>query len=122
LEDRVKKIVDGGRKKRNIPLEAKLLNGNYYLYHSTSRYDRTTGKAIKVSDYIGRITRAGISGKAEAIRSVYEYGNSALVHSLSGDIIARLQRYFPDRWADLYAVTAGQELCKIAVVKVIHLI
>jgi transposase len=105
VEDWVKKIVDEERKKRNIPLEAKLLNGNYYLYHSTSRYDRTNRKAIKVSDYIGRITRAGISGKAEDIRSVYEYGNSALVYSLSGDIIARLQRYFPDRWADLYALS-----------------
>jgi hypothetical protein len=107
VEDWVKKIVDEERKKRNIPLEAKLLNGNYYLYHSTSRYDRTNRKAIKVSDYIGRITRAGISGKAEDVRSVYEYGNSALVYSLSRDIIARLQRYFPDRWADLYALSVG---------------
>ncbi|MHB8549186.1 MAG: IS1634-like element ISFac6 family transposase, partial [Thermoplasmataceae archaeon] len=83
MEDWVRKIVEEERKKRNIPLEAKPLNGNYYLYYSTSRYDRTTRKAVKVSRYIGRITRTGITEKAKEIRSVYEYGNSALVYSLS---------------------------------------
>ncbi|MCL6091203.1 MAG: hypothetical protein M1393_09225 [Candidatus Thermoplasmatota archaeon] len=73
-----------------------MLNGNYYLYHSISRYDRTSKKTVKVSEYIGRITRAGISEKEREIRSVYEYGNSAVVYSLSGDMTARLQKYFPD--------------------------
>ena len=105
MEDWVRKIVDEERKKRKIPLEAKLLNGNYYLYRSTSKYDRTRKKAVKVSEYIGRITRGGISEKAKDARSIYEYGNSALVYFLSADMIARLQRYFPDRWPDLYALS-----------------
>lgn len=105
MEDWVKKIVEDERKRRNVPLEAKLLNGNYYLYRSTSRYDRSTGKAVKVSDYIGRITKEGIIEKDRVIRSIYEYGNSALIYSLSADIIARLQKYFPDRWSDLYALS-----------------
>ena len=105
MEDWVKEIVDEERKKRNVPLEAKLLNGNYYLYRSTSRYDRTGKKTIKVSEYIGRITKDGIIEKCKDTRSIYEYGNSALVYSLSADMIARLQKYFPDRWADLYALS-----------------
>ncbi len=105
MEDWVKKIVEEERKKRNIPLEAKLLNGNYYLYRSTSRYDRVTRKAVKVSDYIGRITKDGITEKGRETRSIYEYGNSTLVYSLSGDLIARLQKYFPDRWSGLYALS-----------------
>ena len=105
MEDWVRKIVEDERKKRNVPLEAKLLNGNYYLYRSTSRYDRTSRKTVKVSEYIGRITRDGISGKVKDTRSIYEYGNSALVYSLSADMIARLRKYFPDRWADLYALS-----------------
>ncbi len=105
MEDWVKKIVEEERKKRNIPLEAKLLNGNYYLYRSTSRSDRITRKTVKVSDYIGRITKDGITEKGKDTRSIYEYGNSALVHSLSGDLIARLQKYFPDWWSDLYALS-----------------
>ena len=105
MEDWVKEIVDEERKKRDVPLEAKLLNGNYYLYRSTSRYDRTGKKTIKVSEYIGRITKDGIIEKCKDTRSIYEYGNSALVYSLSADMIARLQKYFPDRWADLYALS-----------------
>ena len=105
MEDWVSKIVEEERRRRNVPLEAKLLNGNYYLYRSTSRYDRITKKAVKVSDYIGRITRDGIIERGNDTRSIYEYGNSTLVYSLSGDLIARLQRYFPDRWADLFALS-----------------
>ncbi|OWP56860.1 MAG: hypothetical protein B2I17_03620 [Thermoplasmatales archaeon B_DKE] len=91
MEDRAREIVDEERKKRNAPMEAKLLNGNYYLCRSTSRYDRTGKKAVKVSEYIGRITRAGVSEKAKETGSIYEYGNSALLYSLSADTIARLQ-------------------------------
>ena len=105
LEDWIKKIVEEERKKRNILLKAKMLNGNYYLYRSTSRYDRITRKAAKVSEYIGRITKDGIIEKGKETRSIFEYGNSALIYSLSGDLIARLQKYFPDRWADLYALS-----------------
>jgi len=51
------------------------------------------------------ITSAGVSEKAKETRSIYEYGNSALLYSLSADIIARLQKHFPDRWQDLYALS-----------------
>lgn len=105
MEDWVRKIVVDGRKRRGIPLEAKLLNGNYYLYRSTSKYDRVTKKAVKVSQYIGRITDKGIIEKEESERSVFEYGNSALVYSLSTDIKERLRRYFPERWEDIYVLS-----------------
>ena len=88
MDDWVKKIVEDERRKRNVPLEAKLLNGNYYLYRSSSRYDRITKKAVKVSEYIGRITKDGITEKGKVTRSIYEYGNSAMVYSLSGDLIS----------------------------------
>jgi hypothetical protein len=37
----VEAIVRSEKKKRGIPLEPKLLNGNYYLYIATSKYDRS---------------------------------------------------------------------------------
>lgn len=37
-------------------------------------------------------------------RTVYEYGNSQLVYSLSGEIIQALRKYFPDAWESLYAL------------------
>ena len=37
MEEWVRRIVSEEKKKRGIPLEPKLLNGNYYLYHATTR-------------------------------------------------------------------------------------
>ncbi len=39
MEGWVKDLLES-KMKRGIPLEAKSLNGNYYLYHSTTKYDR----------------------------------------------------------------------------------
>ena len=72
MEDWVNKIVEEERKKRNIPLESKLLNGNYYLYRSTLRYDRINWKAAKFSEYIGRITKDGIIENGKETRFIYE--------------------------------------------------
>lgn len=105
MEGWVSSILEGERRKRNIPLEVKLLNGNYYLYHSTSKYDRNTHRPRKVSEYIGRITEKGVIEAHHARRTVYEYGNSRLVHSLSGDLLPALMKHFPDRWESLYALS-----------------
>lgn len=105
MEEWVKLILEGEKSKRGIPLEAKELNGNYYLYHSTSRYDREKHSARKVSEYIGRITEKGVVEAHHVSRTVYEYGNSQLVHSLSGDILTALRKHFPDRWESLYALS-----------------
>lgn len=105
MEEWVKIILEGEKSKRGIPLEAKELNGNYYLYHSTSRYDRTTHGARKVSEYIGRITEKGVIEAHHYSRTVYEYGNSQFVHSLSGNILTALRKHFPDRWESLYALS-----------------
>ncbi|MEM0141706.1 MAG: IS1634 family transposase, partial [Thermoplasmatales archaeon] len=78
MEEWVAKILDEEKRRRNIPLEVKILNGNYYLYHSTSRYDRETHGPRKVSEYIGRINESGVMEAHHTERSVYEYGNSQL--------------------------------------------
>ena len=105
MEEWVAKILGEERTKRNIPLEVKVLNGNYYLYHSTSKYDRNTHGPRKVSEYIGRITEKGVIEAHHARRTVYEYGNSRLVHSLSDDLLPALRKHFPDRWESLYALS-----------------
>ena len=104
MEEWVSRILNDERRKRNIPLEIKKLNGNYYLYHSTSKYNKETHGPKKVSEYIGRITESGLIEAHHSTRSVYEYGNSQLVYSLSSDIIKELKRHFPDTWESLYAM------------------
>ena len=105
MEDWVSSILEEERRKRNIPLEVKSLNGNYYLYHSTSRYDREMHGPRKVSEYIGRITEKGVVEAHHAQRTVHEYGNSHLVQLLSADLLTALRRHFPDRWESLYALS-----------------
>ena len=104
MEEWVKDVLEGEKKKRNIPLEVKRLNGNYYLYHSTTKYDKEKHGPRKVSDYIGRITENGIVENDNS-RSVYEYGNSELIYSVSKDIIKLLKKYFPDTWESIYAIS-----------------
>ncbi len=91
--------------KRKIPLEAKKLNNNYYLYHSTTRWDKKEKKNKKVTNYIGRITPKGVieKGDSHTIRSIYEYGNSQLIYELSREIIEPLNETFPFRWEDILA-------------------
>ncbi|MDP2844537.1 MAG: transposase, partial [Candidatus Methanoperedens sp.] len=105
MEQWVKEIVKTEREKRKLPLEAKKLNNNYYLYHSTTRWDKEEKKVKKVSDYIGRITPKGVIElkKSNDVRSIYEYGNSELLHLLTNDIIEPLKKFFYDRWKEIIA-------------------
>jgi transposase len=104
MEEWLIKILEEEKRKRNIPLEIKVLNGNYYLYHSTSRYDSKKHGPRKVSEYIGRITENGLKEAHHAERTVYEYGNSRFVYSLSSDLLPVLRKHFPDTWESLYAL------------------
>ncbi|MDH5415451.1 MAG: transposase [Flavobacteriaceae bacterium] len=91
--------------KRKVPLEAKKLNNNYYLYHSTTRWDKKEKKNKKVTNYIGRMTPKGVieKGDSHSIRSIYEYGSSQLLYELSQEIIEPLNEAFPYRWEDILA-------------------
>ncbi len=110
MEEWVRKLIQSEREKRGIPLEAKSLNGNYYLYHSTTKYDKREKKTKKVSGYIGRMTPEGVVEKNEIHRTVYEYGNSELIRVLSVDIVDLLKKHFPDSWNDIYALAVTRLL------------
>ena len=110
MEEWVMELLESERSKRGVPLEAKSLNGNYYLYRSTTKYDRKSKKSRKVSEYIGRMTPSGVVERSVKQRSVYEYGNSALIRSLTGDLMNKLKKHFPDSWNDIYALAVTRLL------------
>ena len=60
MEKWIQNILNQERKKRKRPLEVKTLNGNPYLYLSTTRWDKSKKKIKKVTEYIGRITKDGL--------------------------------------------------------------
>ncbi|MEK6816499.1 MAG: transposase, partial [Nanoarchaeota archaeon] len=105
MEKWIQNILNQERKKRKRPLEVKTLNGNPYLYLSTTRWDKSKKKIKKVTEYIGRITKDGlIERNANAIkRSVYEHGNSCILQQMSQEIHKPLEMSFPLRWKELLA-------------------
>lgn len=105
MEQWVKEILKKEREIRKLPLEVKKLNNNYYLYRSTTRWDKKEKKVKKDSDYIGRITPKGVIEKKKSndVRSIFEYGNSELLHILAQDIIEPLKKYYYDRWKEILA-------------------
>ena len=105
MQSWVKSLFTKERKKRKQPLEVKLLNGNYYLYRSTSRWDSKEKKPKKVTEYLGRMTEKGVIEKNtfQSQRSVFEYGNSQLLLQLAESIKKPLANAFPLRWKELLA-------------------
>ena len=98
-------------------LEIKQRGEKYYVYHSTTYWDRKQRKAIKTSKYLGRLDReegfiesnkdAAQSNKATIpeVRSVTEYGNSVLLHESMKEIKPLLMEGFPDNWEEICALS-----------------
>lgn len=105
MEQWVLEILQKEKEKRKLPLEVKKLNNNFYLYHSTTWWDKKEKKIKKFSDYIGRITPKGVIEKKKSndARSIFEYGNSEFLHLLAKDIIEPLKKSFYDRWKEVIA-------------------
>jgi hypothetical protein len=81
--------------KRHI--ELKIIHNNYYVYHSTSKWNRQKHKPTKTTVFLGTITSNGqykpkqIQNRENTSAQIYEYGNSQLCQTLSKDIQDALQ-------------------------------
>ncbi|MCL4391297.1 MAG: transposase [Candidatus Parvarchaeota archaeon] len=104
MEEWAKKLAKEESRKRGFYVEARKIGQSRYLYRSTTRWDKERKKIVKVSEYLGRITEKGLVDKTDKKRSVFEYGNSQLVDSLSQDILKLLKESFPERWKEIYSL------------------
>lgn len=94
--------------------EIKYINGHWYLYERTSVYDPTTKKMHKKSgQLLGTITEAGFVSKKPKVDhkcfenvEVVELGVTGYLWSKNSDIVARLEKLFPDYWRELFAIAA----------------
>ena len=103
MDPEIKKIAKRIGDERGIPVEVKQVGNSYYLYRDTTRWDREKKKRVRVSEYIGRINEHGLVERNR--RSIYEFGNSGLLLSISEDIIPELKRRFPDHWSEILAMS-----------------
>jgi len=92
-------------------LEIKVSNGNHYVYRSTSRYDKESKGAKKVSEYLGSLDRDNgfvpkekDAKKRTRITTVRETGTVRLLDRCAGDLFDILKNCFPDNYDQLYAM------------------
>jgi hypothetical protein len=111
MEGWIRNWLDEQRARGERCLEVKKAGNNYYVYRSTTRYNRETKKRDKVSSYLGILDREnGVvrpkKGRVTVsnLRGVYEYGNSMVLHKMTEGLRSVLAEAFPLEWRELYAL------------------
>ena len=86
VKDRVKKQRESGEKGIEIKKQA----NSYYVYRSTTYWDKKAKKRRKKSTYIGKLSRDGLREKKEKRVTVKQYGNAVLLQEAMKDIVTSL--------------------------------
>lgn len=98
MEKYLNDVLKEVREELKVPLEIKKIGKSYYLYHSTTYWDKKEKKRKKFTRYIGKVTKKGLIKKDEErykARGIYEYGNGKLLYDLVEEISAALEEAFP---------------------------
>ncbi len=91
-------------------LEIKRIGSSYYVYRSTTVWDKEEKKRKKRSKYIGRLDeKNGLKEKESMLvpateRVVKQYGNAVLLNRAMADISDILKGSFPEDWQELYTL------------------
>jgi transposase len=104
-------LPDWAQKHKTAGKEVRKLNGRYYLYEITSKYNPAKGRSQKVTGpYLGRITPQGlIKPKRETLKeniqqiTVKEYGATHSTLQTCQDIIDLLKTSHPQEWEQITA-------------------
>ena len=100
--------------------ELRCLNGRYYLYEVTSRWNPEKKRSIKITGkFLGSITESDGFVESEKARlrkqqikieriQVKEYGITSAIDNLFIDTISALKHFFPDSWQRLVALAYGR--------------
>ena len=108
MDPEIRKIAKKIGEERGIPVEVKQIGNSYYLYKDTTRWDSEKKKRTRVSEYIGKIDGHGLVERNR--RSIYEFGNSELLLSVSEDMAPELKRNFPGHWREIMAMSMVRAL------------
>ncbi|HDS44810.1 MAG TPA: hypothetical protein ENN68_01720 [Methanomicrobia archaeon] len=106
-----KKREDGVR-----GIEIKHFGNSYYVYRSTTVWDKEAKKRRKRSVYLGKIDkeRGFIKRERETPsfkpKSIRQYGNALLLHHAMGDILPLLRESFDEYWQEIYALAITRML------------
>jgi hypothetical protein len=96
--------------------EIRLINGHYYVYAISSRWDSERKRPVKKTlGILGKITQTGfvesdkhrLKTKSLVIKQVWqlEYGFTHFLQSCLQDTVIKLQQYFSDSWQTIVAMS-----------------
>ena len=102
-------------KHRDKGTNISFINGNYYLYAVSSKWNKEKGRAQKKTDaYIGKITEKGLIPKKvrqpreEPAATVKEYGATSVIMGLSEDLLQKLRDKFGAGGETIYAIALSR--------------
>jgi len=91
------------------------INGKYYLYAVSSKWNKEKGRAQKKTDkYLGRITEDGFIPKAvrdlseKSVATVKEYGATSAIIELGKDLLEKLRRKFGRDGETIFAIAMSR--------------
>ncbi len=86
------------------------IGDNFYLYEIASKWDKKKKRARKITKgYLGKITTQGLKEPGYRINqptTCKEYGASLFLMKENKEIIERLKVYFPNRWKEVFILSA----------------
>ena len=88
-------------------MEIQKRGDRYYAYEITSKWNPEKKRAQKITlGYLGVITPKGIVKVRDTPKrySVWEFGNVELIRKVSEDIEKLVQKYFPDKWKEIFSM------------------
>jgi transposase len=111
METWVEEWLKEQRKEGKKRIEIKQSNNAYYVYESTTVWDKVVKRRRKHSSYVGKLDREkGVIKSSRAIvsrifpRNVWQYGNALLLNRALEPISLLLKESFGDVWEELYAM------------------
>lgn len=106
--NRFKEEIKELKKRYKMPLEVKKIGKSYYVYASTTVWDKEKKKRKKISRYLGKLTENGFREKERfryGVRSIYEYGNMRLLYEIiREDLLEKIKEIFPMYWGEIIAM------------------
>lgn len=112
MEQWVKDWLEAQRKQGIKGYEIKQFSKAYYVYKSTTVWNKETKKRDKSSPYIGKLdkTKGLILSSKKIItkcrvEKIKQYGNAALLNFAMKDLYEPLKDAFGDIWTEIYALS-----------------
>ena len=104
MEKWVENWIREQRKKGKRCIEVKKIGNNYYVYRSTTYWDKSEKRRRKKSEYLGKLTPEGMVRRKEEKKkvTVKQYGNALLLHHAMRELIPKLKVF--DSWREIYAL------------------